>query len=133
MKIMELAPDVGASEQISIDDLPVIVAAGYKVILNNRPDGESPGQPDGAAIAAAAAELGLVYRYLPVTAANFSGTDLTEVAAAFEDGPVLAFCRTGTRSANLWVASRSSRDHAQARERARSLGYDLTMADHLLS
>ncbi len=130
MKIVELAPGVGVSEQIGIDDLPAIAAAGYKVVINNRPDGEAPGQPESSAIAAAAAELGLVYHYMPVNAMNFPGAALDQVAKVFDEGgPVFAFCRSGTRSSNLWVASRPSEERAAARERARQLGYDLSMAD----
>ncbi|WP_241263215.1 TSUP family transporter [Parahaliea mediterranea] len=134
MNIVELAPGVGASEQIDPRDMPAIAAAGYKVVLNNRPDGEVPGQPGSAEIAAAAAAHGLEYRYLPVTAMNFPGAALADVAAAFDgDGPVLAYCRSGTRSTNLWVVSRPAGERADARERARQLGYDLSMADRLLA
>lgn len=132
MKIIELSPGVGASEQIRPEDVPAIAEAGYRVLFNNRPDGEVPGQPGGDEIAAAAEAAGLEYRFLPVTAMNFPGAPLEEVAAAFDEGgPVLAFCRSGTRSTNLWVASRPPGERAAARERARQLGYDLSMADRL--
>ncbi len=133
MKIVELAPGVAVSEQIALDDLASISAAGYRVVLNNRPDGEAPGQPDSADVAAAAAASGLQYRHLPVTATNFPGAGLDEVAAAFDEGgPVFAFCRSGTRCANLWVVSRPPAERAAAREHARQLGYDLALADRLL-
>jgi len=132
MKINELSPGVGAADQIQPEDIPAIAAAGYKVIFNNRPDGESAGQPGSEAIAAAAAEHGLQYRFLPITAMNFPGAALDDIAAAFDEGgPVLAFCRSGTRSTNLWVASRPAAEWAAARDRARRLGYDLSMADRL--
>ncbi|HAN27148.1 MAG TPA: TIGR01244 family phosphatase, partial [Haliea salexigens] len=84
--------------------------AGFKVLINNRPDGEAPGQPTSAEFAAAAAENGLEYVYYPVTGMNFPGPDLPGLAATFEnaEGPVLAFCRSGTRSINLWLATRSA-------------------------
>lgn len=132
MKIVELSPTVGASEQIRPDDLPAIAEAGYKVVFNNRPDGEVPGQPGSDEIATAAAAAGLEYRFLPVTAMDFPGAPLEEVAAAFDEGgPVLAYCRSGTRSTNLWVASRPAGERQAARERAARLGYDLSMADRL--
>lgn len=133
MKIVELAPGVGASEQIRPEDMPAIAAAGYKVVFNNRPDHEVPGQPTSEEIAAAAAKAGLEYRFLPVTAMNFPGAPLEDVAAAFDEGgPVLAFCRSGTRSTNLWVISRPPAERVAALERAHQLGYDLSMAARLL-
>jgi uncharacterized protein (TIGR01244 family) len=132
MNIITLSPLVGASEQILPEDVPAIAAAGYRVIFNNRPDGEAPGQPSSVEIAAAAAAHGLEYRFLAVTAMSFPGAPLAEIAAAFDEGgPVLAFCRSGTRSTNLWVASRPPAERAAARERARQFGYDLSMADRL--
>ncbi|TXS95538.1 TIGR01244 family phosphatase [Parahaliea maris] len=132
MRIIPLSDTVAASEQISPADMPAIAEAGFKVVFNNRPDGEVPGQPSSAEMAAAAEAAGLEYRFLPVTAMNFPGAQLADIAAAFDEGgPVLAFCRSGTRSTNLWVASRPAPERAEARERARQLGYDLSMADRL--
>ncbi|MBA6412515.1 TIGR01244 family phosphatase [Parahaliea sp. F7430] len=133
MKIVELSPQVGTSAQITPEDVPAIAAAGYKLILNNRPDGESPGQPSSEAIAAAAAEQGLEYRYVPVNGMNFPGIALEELAAIFDQGGrVLSFCRSGTRCANLWVVSRPEEERAAARDRAQQLGYDLSLAERLL-
>jgi uncharacterized protein (TIGR01244 family) len=133
VKIVELSARVAVSEQIHPLDLPAIAEAGYRVLLNNRPDGEVPGQPAGAEIAAAAAAHGLEYRLLAVTGMNFPGASLAEVAAAFDDGgPVLAYCRTGTRSTNLWVVSRPPGERDAAWELARRLGYDLSLAARLL-
>jgi len=132
MRIIRLSVTVAASEQISPADMPAIAEAGFKVVFNNRPDGEVPGQPSSAEMAAAAEAAGLEYRFLPVTAMNFPGAALEDIAAAFDEGgPVLAFCRSGTRSTNLWVASRPASERAEARELARQLGYDLSMADRL--
>ena len=103
---------------------------GYKVLVNNRPDGEDPGQPGSAEIQAAAIAAGLEYHHLPVTAMNFPGPDVARMAQLFADEsrPLLAFCRSGTRCANLWVATRPGADRALAEARARALGYDLGMA-----
>ncbi|MDP4650550.1 MAG: TIGR01244 family sulfur transferase [Haliea sp.] len=129
MKIVKVTPEVAVSEQVNLDDVPAIAAAGYAVLMNNRPDGESPGQPTSAEFAAAAAQNGLQYVYYPINGMNFPGPNLSAVAAAFDNaqGPVLAFCRSGTRSINLWVASRSPAELPPALELARSLGYDLSM------
>jgi uncharacterized protein (TIGR01244 family) len=61
---------------------------------------------------------------------NFPGPDVARMGGLFDDDarPVLAFCRTGTRCANLWVVTRAGADRVQAEQRARALGYDLGMA-----
>lgn len=130
MNAMQLTDTIGVSGQVSPEQVPGIAAAGYKVLVNNRPDGEEPGQPGSAEIEAAALAVGLEYHHLPVTAVNFPGPDINRMAGLFDDGarPVFAFCRTGTRCANLWVATRAGAQRSQAEERARTLGYDLGMA-----
>jgi uncharacterized protein (TIGR01244 family) len=130
MKIVKLEDTVGVSAQITTDNIAEIAAAGYKVLINNRPDGEEAGQPVNADIAAAAQEAGLEYHFMPVTAMNFPGPQFDQMADLLDDPdrPVLAFCRTGTRCTNLWVASRQNEAREQAAQRARQLGYDLGMA-----
>ncbi|MDO8860788.1 TIGR01244 family sulfur transferase [Haliea sp. E1-2-M8] len=129
MNIVKITPDIAVSEQILPEDVAAIAAAGYKVLINNRPDGEAPGQPSSAAFAAAAAQHGVSYVYYPVTGLDFPGSDLEQLSAAFAaaKGPALAFCRSGTRSINLWLATRSAQEWPEALQRARSLGYDLSM------
>lgn len=130
MKIVKLNDHVAVSEQISAADVQTIADQGYKVLVNNRPDGESPGQPSNAEIAAQAEACGLSYHHLPVTAMDFPGPDLATMQALFDDAanPVLAFCRSGTRCTNLWVASREDEAKDSAVATARALGYDLGMA-----
>src|SRR3954468_8339579 len=94
--------------QIVPDDMPAIAAHGIRLIVNNRPDGEEPGQPASAEIEAAARAAGLGYRHIPI-AGGFPSAQVEAMAEALEDGPVLAFCRTGTRSTYLWALARSSR------------------------
>jgi uncharacterized protein (TIGR01244 family) len=112
-----------------------IAAAGYKVLVNNRPDGEEPGQPGTAEIAAAALAAGLEYHHLPVTAMDFPGPDVARMARLFDDEsrPVFAFCRTGTRCTNLWVATRTGEHRRDAETRALGLGFDLGMASRVSS
>ncbi len=133
MRIVSLSDSVAVSEQISAEDVAEIAAAGYQVLINNRPDGEEPGQPDSAEIEAAARAAGLEYHYLPVTAMNFPGPGFEQMADLFDDPgrPVLAFCRTGTRCTNLWSASLEADERGRATELARRLGYDLSMAARL--
>jgi uncharacterized protein (TIGR01244 family) len=130
MNIVKLTENLAVSAQISLDDVAQIAAAGYKVLMNNRPDGEDSHQPAGALIATAAEAVGLEYHYMPITAASFPGPDLEAITALFDDPsrPVLAFCRSGTRCANLWVAGVADSDLASAMEVASQCGFDLDMA-----
>ena len=131
MKIVKLADHLAVSEQILQQDIPEIVAQGYKVLINNRPDNEAEGQPISDDIKTAALAAGLEYHYLPVTAGDFPGAAASEMAALLhhQDKPVLAFCRTGTRCTNLWVATASPEAREGLRRQAQALGYDLAMSD----
>jgi len=130
MKIVKLTETVAVSGQIAPEHVTEIAAAGYQVIINNRPDGEEGNQPANADIAAAAEAAGLEYHHMPITAFNFPGPHFDLMTDLLDDNarPVLAFCRTGTRCANLWVASRDATSREQAMEQARQLGYDLGMS-----
>jgi uncharacterized protein (TIGR01244 family) len=104
-------------------------AQGVTLIVNNRPEGESDDQIPGAAIEAAAHAAGLGYVAIPVTHAGFSEPQVEAMgrALAASAGPVLAYCRSGTRSTLLWALAEASRgadpgDLAAAAARA---GYDL--------
>jgi len=130
MKIVKLTDSVAVSEQITAADVAEIAASGYKVLINNRPDGEVPDQPGSDEIAVAAEAAGISYYYLPITAANFPGPDIHLMNSLLNnpDEPVLAFCRTGTRCTNLWVTTRGDEETDEAIERAKTLGYDLSMS-----
>ena len=130
MKIVKLAEHLAVSEQILQEDIPAIVAEGYKVLINNRPDKEGEGQPDSDDLKAAALAAGLEYHHFPVTAGDFPGPGVNEMAVLLhqQDEPVLAFCRTGTRCTNLWVATASPEEREAMRNQALALGYDLTMS-----
>ena len=114
--------------QIRPEQLPEIAAAGVTAIINNRPDGEEPGQPSAAEMAAAAEAAGLSYRHIPV-AGGLSPEQVSAMAAALAeaDGPVLAFCRSGTRSTFLWALAEAGRgaDGEELMRKAAEAGYDL--------
>ncbi|MBT4521262.1 MAG: TIGR01244 family phosphatase [Halieaceae bacterium] len=131
MKIVRLTDTLAVSEQITPDDVVAVAAAGFEVLVNNRPDGEEIGQPTSDQIAAAAKDAGLSYHYLPITAFNFPGPDIDRIAELLDDSdrPVLAFCRTGTRCTNLWVATRDDSERESAAGQARQLGYDLSLSN----
>jgi uncharacterized protein (TIGR01244 family) len=97
-----------ADRQLYPDDIEAVVAAGIELVVNNRPDGEEAGQPSSAEIERAALAAGLRYRHIPVAGA-ITPDQVAAMAAAMDEGKLLAFCRTGTRSTLLWaVAVRAS-------------------------
>lgn len=134
MNVYKLTETLAVAGQITPELVPQIAEAGYRVLINNRPDGEEPGQPSSAEIAAAAEAAGLEYHYFPVTAMNFPGPDIDQIGDFFDDDqrPVFAFCRTGTRCTNLWVVSRTQEQQAEAVQHAHGVGFDLSMAARAL-
>jgi uncharacterized protein (TIGR01244 family) len=106
-----------------------IAALGVTTIINNRPDGEEPGQPDSATIEAAARAAGVDYRHIPV-AGGISQPQVAQMvdALAQAEGPVLAFCRSGTRSTYLWALARArlGDDAEELSAKAAAAGYDLS-------
>lgn len=119
-----------ASPQIQPDDIANAKALGITLIVNNRPEGEEPGQPDGAAIEAAAAEAGIGYLAIPITPGGFGPTEVEALQAALDanDGPILGFCRSGTRSTFLWSLAQAAagRDPSEIAALAMGAGYDVT-------
>ena len=115
-----------AIRQLHPEDIEAAAAAGVAVIVNNRPDGEEPGQPRGAAIEDAARAAGLLYRHIPV-AGGIAPDQVEAMAAALGEGKVLAFCRSGTRSTWLWAlaAHRRGLDGGTILAAAEAAGYDL--------
>ena len=126
--MIALDPQFAVSPQISPADVTDIARAGYRAIINNRPDHEEPGQPEGEAIRRVAETLGLEYIEIPITHAGFSHPQIDAMAAAMANGPVLAFCRSGTRSCMLWALASAKAGAApeDVFEKAAAAGYDLT-------
>jgi uncharacterized protein (TIGR01244 family) len=116
------------SGQVAPEDVPALAAQGIAMIINNRPDGEAPGQPAGEEIARAAAAAGLAYRPIPVRQLDPAAVEATIEALEAAEGPVLAFCAAGTRSAFLWALARSrgGADADDLTARALGAGVDLT-------
>ena len=118
-----------ATRQLVAGDVTALAARGVTLIVNNRPDREEPGQPDGAEIEAAARAAGLAYRQIPVSG-GFNLDDVLAMAEALEaaEGKALLCCRTGTRSTFLWALARSERgaSSAELAAAAAGAGYDLS-------
>jgi len=127
--IRKIDDSVSVAPQIAPEDVADLAAAGFVAIVNNRPDGEDHGQPEGAAVRAAAEAAGLAYTEIPVTQAGFSHPQIDAMVQALDSagGPVLAFCRSGTRSCNLWALAQAKqgRDPDMLIAKGREAGYDL--------
>ena len=115
--------------QIDESDVAQAAAAGVTTIVNNRPDGEEPGQPEGASIESAARSAGLDYVHIPV-AGGLSADQVEAMADAIDAAPGrrAASCRSGTRSTYLWALARarSGADGETLAEQAAEAGYDLS-------
>jgi uncharacterized protein (TIGR01244 family) len=111
MDIRQINEDYSVSGQISPDEVAAIKAAGFKSVICNRPDNEQPGQPAHETIKAAVEAAGLTFRYIPVISGQMTADNVADQAEALEElpGPVFAYCRSGTRSTNLFVAAQQAK------------------------
>lgn len=99
----KVTDQLSVAPQIALDDLAKAAAQGFRLVVNNRPDGEEPGQPTSAEVEAAAKAAGLVYIHIPVRGSPTpEQVDTEQKLFETEKGPVLAFCRSGTRSIITW-------------------------------
>lgn len=135
MDIKKINDRVSVTGQIEPSDIEAIKTAGFVAIINNRPDGEAPDQPDSAAIGAAARAAGLDYYEIPMGREGVSPELVAATRKALDQsaGPVLGFCRSGTRSTTLWALSQAGEaDAAAIIEAAGRAGYDIShLAAHL--
>ncbi len=126
----KITDSVFASPQIGLAEIDEARALGIGLIVNNRPEEESDDQTPGAQIEAAARAAGIDYIAIPVTHAGFSEGQVKAMAQALENcrGPVLAYCRSGTRSTLLWALAEASRggDPAALAAQAAQAGYDIS-------
>ncbi len=125
----KLTDSIFASPQIGLAEVAEAKAMGIGLIVNNRPEGESDDQTPGDEIEAAARAAGIGYVAIPVTHTGFSEGQVKAMAQALAaaQGPVLAYCRSGTRSTLLWALAEASRgaDPDALAASAAQAGYDL--------
>lgn len=109
--ITQLSPKLSVGPQVLPGQVSQIAAAGFTTIINNRPDNEAPDQPSSDEIEAEARRHGLAYRHIPIVAGEMTDDQARAFRKALDEseGPVLAFCRSGARSTNLWKLSEQSR------------------------
>lgn len=135
-EIRKVTEDFAVAPQLGASDFREIAEAGYRHIINNRPDGEGAGQVSSAEAAAACEAAGLTYRHAP-----FQGPPTADAQSALQaqfseaEGPVLAYCRTGTRSITAWAMVQARRGDMTPDDivaAARQAGYDLEPMKDLL-
>jgi sulfide:quinone oxidoreductase len=128
MDVRKLSDDVFVAPQLTVADVAEAARRGFRTIISNRPDHEAPGQPTAQAIAAAAEAHGLAFRFVPVVSGRMTMQDVDDFAAALAEveRPVIAYCRSGTRSATLWSLAMAGRMDTNAIiAAAAEAGYDL--------
>jgi uncharacterized protein (TIGR01244 family) len=125
----QLTDHFWASPQIGLGAIAEAKAQGIALIVNNRPEGEAPDQVPGPAIEAAARSAGMDYRAIPVSHAGFNEDQVRAMTAAIDEagGPVLAYCRSGTRSTLLWALAQAARgeDPDTIAAKAAGAGYNV--------
>jgi uncharacterized protein (TIGR01244 family) len=107
-----LTPDFATAPQLNADDMAQAAVAGFRSVINNRPDFEGgPSQPTSQTIQQAAEAAGLAYVFLPVQSAYQSPAEIARMHELLEQlpKPVLAFCRSGARTTNLFRAATARR------------------------
>ena len=128
--IRKVTEDFAVAPQISPEDMALAARQGFVLVINNRPDGEAPDQPSSAQMEAAAKAAGLAYVHIPVRGGP-TPDQVEAVAEAVADarGPVLAFCRSGTRSIITWSlgqAASGARPRDDLVRLGADAGYDLS-------
>ena len=110
LPLRAVAPDVCVAPQLGPEAMAEAARQGFRSVINNRPDFEhGPDQPTNAAVEAAARAAGLEYRFLPVAGNYQSPEEIAAFARLLAElpRPLLVFCRTGTRSARLFMSAQS--------------------------
>lgn len=116
--------------QIGLDDVAAAKDLGFAMIINNRPDGEEASAPQGDEMASACAAAGMAYAAVPISHSGFSHAQLDAFDKLYGSatGPILAYCRSGTRSTHLWALARARAgdDLDKIVNAASKGGYDLS-------
>jgi uncharacterized protein (TIGR01244 family) len=110
--------------------MAALAASGFKRVISNRPDSEVPPSLSSATMAAAAQAAGLDYIHVPISGMP-GPAEIETIYAAVENagGPVLAYCRSGTRSITAWAIGQAELGGASPQTlvaQGRDAGYDLS-------
>lgn len=128
MDIRRITPDYAVSPQIEPTDMDALAQQGFRMVINNRPDDEVPPTHQSAAMRAAAETAGLAYVENPVVNGAMTMDMVTGQgeAIASAEGPILAYCRSGTRSSIVWALSQAGSQPTDALlGAAMDAGYDI--------
>ena len=130
----QLTDNISVSPQIDPSQIAEIKAAGFEVVMSNRPDGEEFGQPLTADIKSAAEAAGMTFIHLPIVSGQFTVEAIADMAIAVDRKKVFAYCRSGTRSAGLWALSQKGNLSAdEILEKTSAAGYDFAQLRPYLS
>ena len=125
--IRQVTDDFAVAPQLAPEDVPAL-AGRFSVLINNRPDGEAPGQPSHGELETAARAAGLDYAFVPISGPpRREQVEAMRQAMARARGPALAFCRSGTRSIVVWALAEAlgGRPPDELRRIGARAGYDL--------
>lgn len=128
MTLKPLTAEISITGQVTRDTIAAAREAGFRTIINNRPDREEPGQPSSAELEAEAREAGLEYHHIPVVPGQFGEADVRAFREALGGcaKPALAFCKSGMRATSLWALSQAGTlATPEILEQAAACGYDL--------
>jgi uncharacterized protein (TIGR01244 family) len=128
MDLRPVTDGFAVAPQLELDDFAELARMGFRHVVNNRPDGEAPDQPSSASAEAAAKAAGLTYVHAPFAGPPpASAVEALQRQLASATGPVIAYCRSGTRSITAWaiVQARSGQDVDAILQAARNAGYSL--------
>ena len=129
MQIHHLSPNYAVSPQISPEDVAAIVQAGFAGVICNRPDTEVPHALRADALRHAVEAAGLRFEELPLTHQTMTPDNITKQFDIVEnaEGPVLAYCASGTRCSVIWALSQSGKQSADdILAQTAQAGYDLS-------
>ncbi|WP_273508496.1 TIGR01244 family sulfur transferase [Planktotalea frisia] len=129
MHIKAITPTYAVSEQINPSDFPAILEAGFSTVICNRPDEEVPPQLQAAAMAQAAELAGIDFKVFPLTHVTMTPENIAKQFAMVQaaDGPVLAYCASGTRCSVVWALNQAGKQSADdILAQTAQAGYDLS-------
>lgn len=128
MDYRTVTENFAVAPQITLEDLNEIKRLGYVAVINNRPDNEQPGQPTSEQMQQAATAIGLSYFHLPIISGTLPSESVDETRATIAqiEGPIFAYCRSGTRSITLWALSQiGTIPGPEIQNAVNNAGYDL--------
>lgn len=136
MEVKVVTEGFAVSSQIFLSEMDSIATLGFKSLLCNRPDAESSDQTSFAEIEKSAHALGMKIEWVPVVSGKITQEDVQAFSKSFDrlPKPLLAYCRTGTRSINLWALAQGIQGmpSQEILDRGKTAGYDLTDAVRML-